>query len=78
MINHFGEIVLGLIGTSFFTLLWKRLDSIDLRFVEIRADIRDVGTRVERIQTDLSSFNRELGVHDRRLDEIQGKTKASS
>jgi len=61
MSSHTGEIILGLLGTAFFTLIWRRLDAIDKR----------MGT----IETDMKHFYSITGKLDGRVDEISSRVK---
>ena len=48
-VSHTGEIILGLLGTAFFTLLWKRLDRIDARLEKVGDTVMEVKGRMDEI-----------------------------
>lgn len=45
--SHVGEIILGLLGSGFFTLLWRRLDKVDARLDQIDKEAESRFIRVE-------------------------------
>ena len=47
--SHAGEVVLGLLGTAFFTLLWRRLDRIDARLEKVGDVVMEVKGRMDEI-----------------------------
>jgi hypothetical protein len=47
--SHAGEVVLGLLGSAFFTLLWRRLDKIDTRLEKIGDIVMEVKGRMDEI-----------------------------
>lgn len=61
MSSYIGTIILGALITGFFTLLWRRLDSIDKTLVVI--------------QTDLKQFYGDLKKLEGRMDEISHRVK---
>jgi hypothetical protein len=52
MENHTAElvVVLGVLGTAFFTLLWRRLDSIDKTLVVVQADLKQFYGAEQKIE----------------------------
>lgn len=47
--SHTGEIILGLLGTAFFTLLWRRMDRIDSRLERIGDTLYELKGRMDEI-----------------------------
>jgi hypothetical protein len=68
MSSHTGEIILGLLGSAFFVLLWRRLDAIDRRIDKIE-------TRLELIQKDMREFYGVTQKLEGRIDEISHRVK---
>jgi hypothetical protein len=48
-VSHAGEVILGLLGTAFFTLLWRRLDRIDARLEKVGDAVMEVKGRMDEI-----------------------------
>ncbi len=75
MSSHIDAIVLGLLGSAFFTLLWWKFDSIDRRLdsIDRRMDKIDVTTGL--IQKDMTQFYGVTQKLEGRVDEISHRVK---
>lgn len=48
--SHIGEIILGVLMSAFFALLWRRLDSIDRRLDLIQKDQREFYGTTQKLE----------------------------
>ena len=58
--SHAGEIVLGLLGTVFFTLLWRRMDKTDNRLDRIEARITVLGDELHEIKGRIDEISKHV------------------
>lgn len=56
----------------FFGILLNQRGLGELRS-DLKSDINRVESKIDRLQSDLHDFNRELGRHDVRLDNLESK-----
>lgn len=58
--SHTGEVILGLLGTAFFTLLWRRLDSIDKRLERMETRLEKVGDTVMEVKGRMDEISKHV------------------
>jgi hypothetical protein len=79
--NHVGEIILGLLGSSLFTLLWLKLGTSERRLERIETTMvtKDDLGRIDKtlmvIQGDLKQFYKDSGEIKGRVDELSRRVK---
>jgi septal ring factor EnvC (AmiA/AmiB activator) len=77
--NHIGEFILGILGTAFFTLLWKRLDTLDRDIRDVRSELhRAVATLEKDIQDLRNQITHFVDVHlnhEGRISTVEERTK---
>lgn len=58
--SHAGEIILGCLITGFFTLLWRRLDSIDRRLDRIEGRLQQLGDDVHEVKGRMDEISKHV------------------
>lgn len=85
MQSHLGELILGILASAFFTLIWRRLDFIDGRIASFQTEVNgrigetngriatfqaEVNGHFATIEAELRYFHGETGKTEGRLDEL--------
>jgi hypothetical protein len=79
VLNHIGEIILGVLVSAFFTLLWLRFNDVDKKIdrMDDRTDKRlaAIDNRLDLIQKDQTQFYGITQKLEGRVDEISSRVK---
>lgn len=58
--SHAGEVILGLLGSAFFTLLWRRMDKTDSRLDRIEARLTQLGDELHEMKGRMDEISKHV------------------